>query len=309
MDFISIDFEIANNNLNSACSMGLVFVENNRIIDEKYYLIHPPTMEFDKKMTEVHGIKPLDVLSAPYFNVVWKEIKHHFDNTTIIAHNAQFDMNVLYACLNEYSLEIPEFPYICSIPISTRAARTTQLGNSLKDRCTHFGIELQDHHNALADSRACAELVIKCVEIKNCNSIQTYINKYSALSLKSFSDLKPQTHLFKRKTFNKVNISEIAATVENFNEEHPFYEKNIVFTGELQNIDRKTAMQYVVDLGGIVKSGVSSKTNYVIVGQQDKALVGEDGLSSKEEKAYELIDKGIDIKFLREPEFLNLLKK
>ena len=89
MDFISIDFEIANNNLNSACSMGMVIVKDNQIIEEKYYIIHPPTMEFDKDMILVHGIKPIDVLSAPYFNVIWEEIKHHFDQTIIVAHNAQ----------------------------------------------------------------------------------------------------------------------------------------------------------------------------------------------------------------------------
>ena len=308
MDFISIDFEIANNNLNSACSMGMVFVKDNQIIEEKYYLIHPPTMEFDKDMILVHGIKPIDVLSAPYFNVIWEEIMQHFDQTIIVAHNAQFDMSVLYACLQEYSLEMPEFNYLCSIPISTKATKGAKVGNSLKERCLHFGIEFENHHNAIADARACAQLVIKSIESKKAKTISSYIARHSSLPIKKFSELKPQTHLFKRKTYNSINISEIAATVENFNEDHPFYEKNIVFTGSLQTIDRLTAMQYVVNLGGIIKSGVSRRTNYVIVGHQDKSLVGENGLSTKEVKAYNLIEKGNEIKILNEHEFTKLLK-
>lgn len=66
-------------------------------------------------------------------------------------------------------------------------------------------------------------------------------------------------------------------------------------------------MQRILDAGGHIKSGVSSKTHFLIVGIQDRKLVGEDGLSTKEEKAYELIKKGIDIKIIREDAFLKLL--
>jgi DNA polymerase-3 subunit epsilon len=44
--------------------------------------------------------------------------------------------------------------------------------------------------------------------------------------------------------------------------------------------------------------------NYLIVGTQDKTLVGEDGISNKEKKAYELIEKGLAIKILTEDEFI-----
>ncbi|ESU31890.1 hypothetical protein G3A_14135 [Bacillus sp. 17376] len=307
MDFISIDFEIANNSLKSACSMGLIFVQDNKIIDEKYYLIHPPTMDFDPEMSAVHGIEPQHVLSAPKFNTIWEEVNHYFKNTFIVAHNAQFDMSVLYACLKEYSLEVPNFNYVCSIPVSTKASRGLKIGNSLKDRADHFGIQLAEHHNALMDARACAELVIKSVKSKNYTSLKSYLTKHKSIPVRKFSELKPQTHLFKRKTFNRVKPSEITSTVDHFNEEHPFYNKNFVFTGELQAIDRKSAMQRVVNLGGIIKSGVSSKTDYVIVGQQDKSLVGEKGLSSKKVKAYSLIEQGMEIKVLNENEFANLL--
>ena len=83
----------------------------------------------------------------------------------------------------------------------------------------------------------------------------------------------------------------------------------ISFSPEIcRTIDRKAAMQKVVDLGGLVKSGVSGKTNYLVVGQQDKTLVGNDGLSTKEKKAYALIENGIDIKIIRETEFLRLIE-
>ncbi|MDR7079735.1 BRCT domain type II-containing protein [Neobacillus niacini] len=69
----------------------------------------------------------------------------------------------------------------------------------------------------------------------------------------------------------------------------------------------KTAMQKVVDLGGVIKSGVSSKTHYLVIGIQDKSLVCEDGLSTEGEKAYDLINKEINIKVINESQFMSLI--
>ncbi|WP_026565554.1 hypothetical protein [Bacillus sp. UNC41MFS5] len=56
-------------------------------------------------------------------------------------------------------------------------------------------------------------------------------------------------------------------------------------------------LMQVVNSGGIIKSGVSSKTDVLIVGIQDQSLVGESGLSTKESKANELINKGKRLEF------------
>ena len=41
MDFVAIDFETANEKRNSACSIGLTVVKDNKIVEEKYFLIKP----------------------------------------------------------------------------------------------------------------------------------------------------------------------------------------------------------------------------------------------------------------------------
>ncbi len=313
MDFITIDFEIANNHLNSACSLGMAFVENNKIIDEKYYLIQPPRLHFDEEFTKVHGLTANDVINAKKFDEIWDEIKEYFNEIPIVAHNAQFDMSVMHSCLTAYSIELPEFQYICSIPISAKACRGEKVGNSLKDRLNHFEIELHDHHNALADAIACAELVTTCVELKRKKSLMSYCKEHSSIPVKKFSELKPQTY-FKNKKNNqkkfktRIVLSEITPSVEFYNEDHILFGKNVVFTGDLQTIDRKTAMQKVVDLGGLIKSAISGKTNYLVVGQQDKALVGDGGISTKEKKAYSLKEQGKDINIIEEAEFLALIE-
>jgi len=88
---------------------------------------------------------------------------------------------------------------------------------------------------------------------------------------------------------------------------HPFFGKTMVFTGEL-SFDRAVAEQMVTDLGALVRTSVSTKTDYLVVGRQDPRLVGSDGLSGKQEKAIQLNLNGkAHIVFLNEAEFFDLL--
>lgn len=48
---------------------------------------------------------------------------------------------------------------------------------------------------------------------------------------------------------------------------------------------RHEAAQMAADKGAIIKGAVSKRTDYLVVGEQDLALVGDDGMSSKEEKS------------------------
>ncbi|WP_042347297.1 exonuclease domain-containing protein [Bacillus massiliigorillae] len=313
MDFIAIDFETANKNYNSACSLGMVFVENNEIIDEKYFLIHPPSLYFHPKNIEVHGIKPEDVKQERKFDEVWKEIGQYFEDNIIIAHNAYFDMSVLKACLETYNIDCPNFTYICSIPISNRATKGLKVGQSLKARCEHFQISLLNHHNALDDARACADLVIKSIQTQNRKSLQSFCQTYKSLPIKLFTELKvvqsyPTKKVAPRSFAPSIKISDLAPTTQEFDEGHPLFGKNFVFTGELQTIDRKEAMQSIIDLGAHVKSGVSKKTDYVVVGIQDQKIVGPNGMSTKETKAIDLIHAGANINIISEEVFLELLK-
>lgn len=245
---------------------------------------------------------------APLFSELWDEIKSYFDGSTIIvAHNAVFDMSVLKNCLIKYNIEIPDFNYVCSIPISNRVCGS-KLNTSLETRTQYFGIDIGNHHNSLDDAKACANLVLACITAKKRKSLTSYCNTYKSISIKNFKDLNPLKQLKKgHRHFDKIILSEIKPDAKSIDNSNKLFGKNIVFTGELETMSRKEAMQKVVNLGATLKSSVSSKTDYLIVGIQDKTLVGVDGMSTKEERAYELIEKGHNISILKEKEFLELI--
>jgi NAD-dependent DNA ligase len=73
----------------------------------------------------------------------------------------------------------------------------------------------------------------------------------------------------------------------------------IVFTGIMQ-IPRDEASQYAIDLGFKVNSSVSSKTDFVIIGSSNVS-------PCKISKALELQKKGIQIEFVDEISFLELI--
>lgn len=305
-DFLCIDFETANNNMNSACSIGLVMVTNLEIVKEEYYLIKPPSDEFRLANIDIHGITYEMVKNEPVFSEIWKNIKEYFINSKyVIAHNARFDMSVLHETAATYNIDIDDFIYMDSINISSGQRHNRNY--SLEECADFFGITIACHHNALSDARTCAQIVIESVNKSRFKTLDTYIRCYSRVYQKKYSELSVMK-TFKPSGYSKsVRISELHTDNTDFNTDNPLYEKACVITGELKNFNRREIMQKIIDMGGIVKSSVSSKTDYLILGLHDKELVGESGISTKERKAHELIEKGSNLKIITEDEFIHLL--
>lgn len=70
---------------------------------------------------------------------------------------------------------------------------------------------------------------------------------------------------------------------------------------------RAEAQQIIANIGGILGNSVTKETDFLIVGQQDYRVVGEEGMSSKQKKAINLIEKGYALEILPEDNFLKNL--
>ncbi|MEG2254053.1 MAG: 3'-5' exonuclease [Vagococcus sp.] len=160
MNFIAYDFETANGQLHSACSIALVMVKNDEIVGSYYSLIKPET-SFHPKNIEIHGISSEDVKQAPTFPEVWQEINQYFqENRLIVAHNASFDNRVLSGCLAYYGL--PEAHYLSLCTVRTSRKLYKELPNHrLNTVSSYLGIPLDHHHHALDDSLACANILMQ----------------------------------------------------------------------------------------------------------------------------------------------------
>lgn len=107
----------------------------------------------------------------------------------------------------------------------------------------------------------------------------------------------------------KIQVDKIVALSCNIDPSHPLFEKIIVFTGALA-MSRAEAMQMAVNCGAILKTSVTTKTAYLVVGSQDITRVGDDGMSTKEEKAHALNASGkAHIQIISEEEFIAMVTK
>ncbi len=160
MNFIAMDFETANYQKHSACSLALVMVRDSQIVGEYYTLIQPET-EFFWKNIQIHGIRKTDVANAPKFPAVWQQIAQYYQqNNLIVAHNAGFDNGVLAGCLDYYGLEKPSYLSLCTVRTSRKLYPQVP-NHKLNTMCEYLQIPLNKHHDALEDSRACANILLQ----------------------------------------------------------------------------------------------------------------------------------------------------
>lgn len=155
-NFLAIDFETANQKRDSACSVGVVRVENGNIVHKAVHLIQPPYRDF--MFTHVHGISWIDVACEETFDLVWKKISPLLEGMEFLAaHNASFDASVLRACCTRYEIEMPVLPFTCTVKLARK--NWDIYPTKLPDVCRHLDIQLK-HHEALSDALACAQIVI-----------------------------------------------------------------------------------------------------------------------------------------------------
>lgn len=304
-DFITIDFETATNQMSSACSIGIVAVKDAIIVDKFYSLIRPPKNFFDDQNIAIHGITPEQTENAPTFAELWPEISRFFnEHVPVVAHNPQFDMSVLRLSTSE---EIPDFVFVNSMDIARFFVEgSLSLENCAKEMNINLGGVNQ--HNAGDDAWVCAYITTLGMKSLGCETLWELIAK-RFISAKFFSELKPISRLGGRKErkLSNFRVSDVTRCVEEANENSPLLGKNVVFTGQL-SMEREEAAQLAVNAGAVVKTSVSKKTDFLVVGKQDVAYVGESGMSSKERKACELNETGAaNIQIINEEAFYGLL--
>ena len=120
--FVALDFETASQYRSSVCSIGLVFVENNEIVDTYYQLIKPAPNYYSPFCTQVHGLSQRDTEKAPLFPEVWAEILPKIKDLPLVAHNSSFDEGCLREVLAYYKL--PNIP-ILSFALCEQHARAS----------------------------------------------------------------------------------------------------------------------------------------------------------------------------------------
>lgn len=160
-DFAAIDFETANFNSSSVCSVGIVIVRDGKVTDKIYRLIRPNPNYYSRKNISVHGLTREDTDCADHFPEVWAEIVPLIEGLPLVAHNSRFDEGCLKAAHERYEMTYPEYEFHCTCMASRRVFGRSLPNHRLPTVAKACGYDLNNHHHALADAEAAAAIAIK----------------------------------------------------------------------------------------------------------------------------------------------------
>ncbi len=160
-DFAAIDFETANGQRTSVCSVGVVVVRGGQITDTVYRLIRPRPNFYSRFTTAIHGLTRADTDSAPDFDEVWRDIAPRIEGLPLVAHNSPFDEGCLRAVFALYGMPYPDYRFYCTCRASRRVFGHRLPNHQLHTVSAACGFDLEHHHNALADAEACAQIALK----------------------------------------------------------------------------------------------------------------------------------------------------
>jgi DNA polymerase III subunit epsilon len=307
VDFVAIDFETANEERGSACEIGLVRFSNGQVVDKFQSLIYQD--DFNPFNVSLHGISEKQVAKAPSFDDVWKEAKSFIGNAPLLAHNAGFDISVLYQ-----SLELEDigdtYTYFCSMVLSRRMLDISYFG--LPGVTEHLGIDYPMNHRAESDAEAAGKVAVALMAKKSVDSLHGLADilrvRPGTLNSDGYSGSRYKgppggTGL---SMSEKKKILEAVPESERY-EDPDFAGKRIVFTGALLGMKRDDAELAVMKAGGLPTSSVSRKTNMLVFGYQDPNVLRGKALSGKRLAVEKLRAEGVDIEVVDELQFMQML--
>ncbi len=306
--FAALDFETATSSRASACEVGMAAVADGEILEAVSSLIRPIGNLYDSSNTYVHGIGPADTDTAHGFDEVWPIFAKALQGKIVVAHYAPFDMGVIREECDRCGIPYPEFRFVCSCALA-KFVMPGFYSYGLEPLCEYFGIATEGHHRAEADALMTAKLMLRLCEVAEVDSIEALVEKYH-YRFGSFDGKTYQPFNRLRERCSRDNLNQFAkeyeADEDGFDEESPFFDKEVVFTGTM-NMPRQELMRMVMDIGGRTKDSLTKTADFLVVGQQDYRVVGEEGMSAKQKKAMQMIEKGASLTVLSENDFMKMI--
>lgn len=162
LSFVGFDVETANQRWGSICQIGAVKIVDGEEVDRISWLCTPPEAlgGFDPFNVSIHGITADDVAGQPTAAEYVDKLLDFVGDLPLVAHNAYFDASALRdACLAD-NRDVPALLFACTLA-QTRATRLDVADHKLPTLAEHFGVPLDDHHDAAADAAACAGIMVE----------------------------------------------------------------------------------------------------------------------------------------------------
>lgn len=166
--FLTLDLEMANDNITSVCQVGLAIFENGNLTDTWESLIKPDG-DFGYYQTRVHGITKDDVQFAPKLIDVADQLRNFIEDQVVFS----YGMSDCSALMD--SLPLPKCTWSDASIVARKVWNYGKNRRKLQDACADHNIALLNNHNALADAIATGELMLQAM-IQNNRDVNFLLN-------------------------------------------------------------------------------------------------------------------------------------
>lgn len=253
-----------------------------------------PTKSIPAGASRVNHIYDKTVEDAPPIEDALPSFVEFIGKSPLVFHNAPFDMSFLQTQLYHFNRTTLDNPVIDTLWLARK--HLTELPNHKLDTIkNHFGCAGVSHR-AVEDCVVTAHLYLFC--IGNTPDIDAADEPPAAPSRDYFqSAAKPADYEEAKVTYDEVD-------------EIVFAEHSFVVTGDVQGYTRPELKQLVERLGGKLSASPSKKTDYLVVGMQNKNVI-KDTVNVKSTKiinAENLRAQGEKIQIISDELFLSLIE-
>ena len=142
--------------------IGAVLLNDRKKSEEHFHTYLNPSRLIDEEASKVHGIMNEDLMDKPFFDQIAEEFLEFIDGSTLVIHNAAFDVGFLNNELKLASSKYPMLEEVCEIEDSLALAKDKFPGqrNSLDALANRFDISGYDRtfHGALLDANILADV-------------------------------------------------------------------------------------------------------------------------------------------------------
>ena len=144
--------------------IGAVVLNGRKKSSDHFHAYINPGRLIDEEASKVHGITNADLENEPMFAEIADDFVEFIQGSTLIIHNAPFDVGFLNSELKAVSAKYPNLEDICQIEDSLVIARNKFPGqrNSLDALANRFEVSGYDRsfHGALLDANILADVYI-----------------------------------------------------------------------------------------------------------------------------------------------------
>ncbi len=191
---------------NRIIEIGAVKVAGGEITD-RYSTFVNPDVPIPFEIEKLTGINDNMVIDSPMIEEILPQFLAFCEDAVLVAHNANFDMSFIIENAKRLDME-REFTYLDTLGLA-RMLFPSQNKHTLDAMAKILGVSLENHHRAVDDAEATAQIFVKLLAMLKEDGVETLttINEMGAKSVSAIAKL-PSYHaiILAQNNIGRVNL-------------------------------------------------------------------------------------------------------